>query len=171
MRSDHDDQLFDATLLSFLDDEAASVDALPGVPSAQVVTTRVARRLEGSPAYRQPFAVVGVLALVVLSVLSLTTFRDVDTRPSGLFADVIDRGFVRIAIREDFPQSVAGGLGGYDLDIANELSRRLDLRPELAIRPPEQMTGPEGLAGVDLALPSDGRTSADEGTVVASSPY
>ena len=167
----HDDELLDATLLSFLDDEAARVDALSGVPSARTVTTRVARRLEGPPAYRRPLAVAGVLAFVLLSALWLSAFRGVDTRPSGLLEEVITRGFVRIAIREDFPQSVAAGLGGFDLDVANELSRRLGVRPELAIRLAEELTGPAGLASVDLALPSDGRTRADDGTVVASTPY
>jgi ABC-type amino acid transport substrate-binding protein len=172
MSSIRDDERFDAELTAFLDDEAARVDELPGIPSARIVTTRVARRVEAPPASRRSLAALAVATLLVVTAAWVITGpRSVDPRPATMLEQILARGSIRIAVRPDFPQSVAGGLGGFDLDVANELTRRFGVRSELVLRPPDEMVRPEDLAQVDIALPSDARLTADEGIVAATSPY
>lgn len=75
--------------------------------------------------------------------------------PPDLLDQVRATERLRIAVRPDAPQTeVRGSLGGFDVDVANELAMRLGLAPELSPLPVADMLADRPDTGWDIALPS-----------------
>jgi ABC-type amino acid transport substrate-binding protein len=110
----------------------------------------------------------GVAAAVALLVGSIVFLRETTRRTDDVLAGLRDRGSIRIAVRPDAPQALAGGLSGFDIDVATELAERLDLRSELVVRTVSEMVGTDHAAW-DLAFPSDGRIGGEG--FITSFPY
>jgi ABC-type amino acid transport substrate-binding protein len=59
-----------------------------------------------------------------------------EPRPSDVLDTIRERGVIQVVVRDGFPQarSPEGAMGGFDIDVANEIARRLgvmtDIRPE-----------------------------------------
>ena len=63
-------------------------------------------------------------------------------------------GFIRFAIRPDFPQAAVPGLEGFDLDVAKELAQRLGLAEHRVQLAAGEILGSGGADSWDLGLPS-----------------
>jgi polar amino acid transport system substrate-binding protein len=113
-----------------------------------------------------------VAAVLVVAVVGVTLARlgafESAAKPPSLFADVQQRGVIRIAVRPDRPQVTApgGGRAGFDVDVATEIGRRIGLRVELVYIPSGDMLA--GRGDWDIALPS---AAVEAGGFVATTPY
>jgi cystine transport system substrate-binding protein len=125
------------------------------------LTTRTSRRLLMLAA--AALLVVGGAAAYVGSSL-------LNPRPD-LLTRVELASSVRIAVRPDFPQVVGQtiGLAGFDVDVANELARRLSLKAEVQTASASQMLGASVPA--DILLPSVGTGAIDPSRFARSVPY
>lgn len=101
-------------------------------------------------------AAAALAALGIVAVVGTQRDQATPTAPPSLLAVVRARGEIRIAVRPDHPQAPIGGATavGFDVDVANELARRLGLRPALVIVPVEEMLDTQRAGQWDLALPS-----------------
>lgn len=91
---------------------------------------------------------------------------------ADLLAQVRASGRIRIAIRPDSPQSsLRGSLGGFDVDVADEIARRLDVAPDLIVTPVDDMLGAGRDPGWDLALPSEALFAPAAARFTATEPY
>lgn len=118
-------------------------------------------RLRSRPASRARtvLLIAAAVALAALGVVGIAGTLQDESAPTdspGLLAAARARGELRIAVRPDHPQAPIGGATavGFDVDVANELARRLGLRPALVIVPIDEMLETDGAAHWDLALPS-----------------
>jgi polar amino acid transport system substrate-binding protein len=165
------DEAFDASLAAFLDHEAGRADTLPGMPGSVAMAARVGERLSPQAVGIAPVLAVAALLLFVVVTGTLWLVTSKPAQVGGLLGEVQARSSVRIAVRPDFPQAAPGALAGYDLDVADELARRLGLSLEQVIRAPEEMLRPQDRGVIDLALPSDARIGADSTATAVSIPY
>lgn len=134
------------------------------------------RGLSGS---LQLAATVVVVVAVIATVLFLRPqpAQQVGATPSAsvspdLLAQVRASGRLRIAIRPDSPQSsVRGSLGGFDVDVANELARRLELAPEVIALAVDEMLADRLEPGWDIAMPSAALLGPAASGLTSTEPY
>lgn len=117
-------------------------------------------------------AAAALAALGIVGVVGSQREQATPTSPPSLLAVVRERGEIRIAVRPDHPQAPIGGSTavGFDVDVANELARRLGLRPALVIVPVDEMLQAGGGRQWDLALPSVATWEVGP-SLAASTPY
>jgi polar amino acid transport system substrate-binding protein len=97
------------------------------------------------------------MALVILVAVTITLrFALPEVRPAAgddRLSQLRAAGVVRIAVSNQPPQlSVGGAYIGFDVQVAEELSAALALRPTVSARPPEEIVAVPG--AWDVALPS-----------------
>jgi ABC-type amino acid transport substrate-binding protein len=76
-----------------------------------------------------------------------------------------------MAVRPDFPQAVAGGFVGFDIDVTTSLAEALGLTLQLQIRSVADMLAPSEAPGIDAAMPSDVSAIPGADLYLASEPY
>ncbi len=117
-------------------------------------------------------AVIGTLLLLRPQPSQQVASTPGSTASPDLLTQVRAAGRIRTAVRTDFPQaSVRGSLGGFDVDVANELSRRLGLSPELVALQPSDMFANRPLQTWDIALPSTANLDPAALPLLTSDPY
>lgn len=115
---------------------------------------------------------IAVFAVVIAAAVGIVLVRsgafETGARPSSLQADVQARGVIRIAVRPDRPQvtTPGGARSGFDVDVANEIGRRLGLRVELVFTPAEDILA--GRGEWDVGLPS---SAVEPGAFAMTAPY
>jgi len=139
-----------------------------GTPVPAHVATR---RREG----RVPGWWMAAAALIAVAIAGATfgagaIVRWLDDRPAEV-AIPAKPGVLRVAVRPDDPQVLApgSGFGGFDVDVAEEIGRRLGLRVQLVIESPEEMLAERD--EWDIALPSESLPVESTRGLAASSPY
>jgi polar amino acid transport system substrate-binding protein len=169
------------------DERRLGLDALDRRMTAEIDTRAASATLPRSGRLTSPglAGLGGLTAAVIAIVLAVTVVgpwlatlprvATQTTQPSAsdLLETVTDRGVIRIGVRPDHPQlDVPGaGLSGFDIDVANEIGRRLGLRAEIVIIAADEMGGRLEAGEVDVVMPSatpDGLGLVD---VVESRPY
>ena len=113
-----------------------------------------------------------VVAVLIVAAAGIVLVRsgafETGAKPSSSLADVQARGVIRIAVRPDRPQVTTpdGARSGFDVDVANEIGRRLGLRVELVFTPVEDILA--GRGEWDVGLPS---SAVDPGGFAMTAPY
>jgi ABC-type amino acid transport substrate-binding protein len=94
-------------------------------------------------------------------------------RGPDLLTRVREAGVARIAVRPDHPQVVGAtvGLDGFDVDVAEELGRRLGLQADFQPAGATDMLAPDAEASLDLLFPSMGTGAIDPTRFARSVPY
>ncbi len=120
-------------------------------------------------------ATVTVIAVVLVAALLLNEHARVGTTPSPSGPDLMEQvhrnGFIRFAIRPDFPQAQGTGLDGFDVDIAKAIATRLSVADHTVQLHVDQILGAGSTDLWDLGLPS-ALLPADQAAGFASSdPY
>jgi ABC-type amino acid transport substrate-binding protein len=118
------------------------------------------------------------IVLIAATALVLTRFANpVGTPgsvgpPADLRARVTASGVLRVAVRTDHPQvSIPGRtFAGFDVDVANELARRLGVRGEVVITTPEAMVAADAETW-DVALLSRPVPASATSRLAMSEPY
>jgi ABC-type amino acid transport substrate-binding protein len=102
----------------------------------------------------QAVVAAGLVVAVVGIVLIRSGAFETAAKPSTRLADIQAHGVIRIAVRPDRPQvtTPAGARSGFDVDVAIEIGRRLNLRVELVFSPVGEMLA--GRGDWDVGLPS-----------------
>jgi ABC-type amino acid transport substrate-binding protein len=151
----------------------ADIDARDSSTTAGVRRIRVRTRPATAQSVWQ--AVGGVAAgLVILVALTITLrFALSDVPPAAqndLLSQLRAAGVVRVAVSNQPPQSlsVGGAYIGFDVQVAEELSALLALRPTISVRPPEEIAADHG--AWDVAFPSKA-FDLPEGNFRTSRPY
>jgi ABC-type amino acid transport substrate-binding protein len=148
--------------------------------TARPVAGRVAGaspRLRALRGGRRRWPLLLIAALVVtgtVGALAVGALRErAPTERADLLTQIDGAGRIVIAVRPDHPQfSVAGQVAtGFDVDVAQELARRLAVTPNVVVEPADQMLSPTDTNGWDIALPSVASWTIPASRYVASRPY
>jgi cystine transport system substrate-binding protein len=133
------------------------------------------RLLGGGKRTRWPLLLVAaVLVGSALAVLGVGALRDkAVTEQVDLLARVHSLGSITIAVRPDQPQfTVAGQVAaGFDVDVGNEIARRLGVSANIAVVEAGGMLSPPDSSRWDVALPSVPSWTITPAAFVSSSPY
>jgi cystine transport system substrate-binding protein len=115
---------------------------------------------------------IGAGASVVVALLAVRGGL-VSPGTGDLRARVTDTGVLRIAVRPDSPQVLLpnDAYAGFDVDVAQEVARRLGLRAELVVEPFSEMLATTSEANWDVALPSASLSADRASGYRASAPY
>ncbi len=149
--------------------------ATSGVTTPEAARPRIWRGVGGllrvAASIAVTIAVIGTLLLLRPQPSQIGSTPGSTASPD-LLSQVRAAGRIRIAVRTDFPQaSVRGSLGGFDVDVANELSRRLSLSPELVALQHSDMFANRPLQAWDIALPSTANLDPAALPLLTSDPY
>jgi ABC-type amino acid transport substrate-binding protein len=144
----------------------------------------VARRVAGGrpklrvlPGTRRRWPLLAVAALVAtgaLGALAVGALRNrAPTEQADLLAQVRGAGRIAIAVRPDQPQfAIAGQVAtGFDVDVGQELGRRLGVSPDVIVEPADTMLSGGDASGWQIALPSVASWTIPASGFVASQPY
>jgi polar amino acid transport system substrate-binding protein/cystine transport system substrate-binding protein len=107
---------------------------------------------------------VALIAAAVVGALTRVSHPDLRTR-------IHDAGLLRVAVRSAPPQAIVpdAGLGGFDIDVANELGRRLGVRVDIVSISDQAASRATG--AFDLELPSLPASALDLSTAVSGPAY
>ena len=136
-----------------------------------------ARWIRPEPRFSRRWILLAAAALLILGLvvsgLAGALMRQRVVPPAGLLDRVRETGVMRVAVRPDAPQvRVPGGtFGGFDVDVAQELERRLGFRAELEITSADDMLGPVSGNSWDIAMPSALLPIGAGTRMAATSPY
>jgi ABC-type amino acid transport substrate-binding protein len=168
----------DPTFLEGLYDQAVAEIGFdhPAHPAARRVgggRPRLRVRRDGRS--RWPLLLVAALvAAAALGALAVGALRNrAPTEPPDLLAQINGAGKIVIAIRPDHPQfAMAGQVAtGFDVDVGQELARRLGVSPDVVVEPAAAMLSGADTNGWQIALPSVASWTIPAPGFAASGPY
>jgi polar amino acid transport system substrate-binding protein len=122
--------------------------------------------------WRTPLLVAAGLVLAGAATAIVGSQLAVERGPD-LLTRLREAGVVQVAVRPDHPQVIGAnaGLAGFDIDVANELGRRLGLRTDIQPVAATDMLGSDTEPAADLMFPSLGTSASDPARFARSVPY
>lgn len=130
----------------------------------------IGRRAGWPAAAWRPIATFVTLALLLVLLLGLAAIMGGAVRRSDLLRGVNEAGALRIAVRPDAPQAVAGNLEGFDVDVGKAVAVKLGLIPTVVPVNASEMPGDGGTTW-DVGMPSDAVIASDSRLVAGSAYY
>ncbi len=118
----------------------------------------------------RPIAMVFTLALLLVVILGLVAIIGGAVDRHDLLREVDEVGTLRIAVRPDAPQAVAGNLEGFDVDVGKAVAVKLGLIPTVVPVNASEMPGDGGTTW-DVGMPSDAVIASDSRLIAGSAYY